>query len=383
MEQNQPPSDDTFDSSHKASLYLSVSDHRSIVIQRRVGCCVGWFTTERHRKKGGGQLEKTQEASVMQDHQLSHIHLLFLLLFVCVLLRRNCGGLLLRLLWLHIVLFRQKSVLQARSRETVLCKVTWKSEFKGDFKQISRRKLQETLSLVPSRNDCCFFHLVVVPLQPHFEHVVLSTASSVILLPVWSLNCLRRLASCLRSQTDDNDTRLSLLSVRIVVWFIPSCDHTHSSSRECALGISVGKIFKFSHQNQIGTDKNLNGHLYHAPMQRHTHMKKIQLKHLLCHDIVWIHVPPRSLIDSFHWEGQLHLVPPSLRESGQSCSHPAHSTGTAQHSVCVCVSVCCYLSPNDFDPHLFPHIDNLWGFLNSCSRHLAHMHQACMYQGKV
>lgn len=48
-----------------------------------------------------------------------------------------------------------------------------------------------------------FRDMTVVPLQPHFEHVVLRTASSVILLPVWSLNFLRRLWSWLQPQTDN------------------------------------------------------------------------------------------------------------------------------------------------------------------------------------
>lgn len=59
-----------------------------------------------------------------------------------------------------------------------------------------------------------FIPFVLVPLQPHFEHVVLSTASSVILLPVWSLNCLRRLASCLQSHTDNNNTNLSMQAMQ-------------------------------------------------------------------------------------------------------------------------------------------------------------------------
>lgn len=121
---------------------------------------------------------------------LSRAHLLFLLLFVGVLLRFNCGELLLR----HfITLFRDKSVLQARGRETVFCKVTWnEAQFIKTAAKLSVESWKNTPNL----------YLEISPLQPHLEHVVLSTASSVILLPVWSLNCLRLLASCLQSHTD-------------------------------------------------------------------------------------------------------------------------------------------------------------------------------------
>lgn len=36
------------------------------------------------------------------------------------------------------------------------------------------------------------------------------------------------------------------------------------------------------------------------------------MDHLLCHNIVWVQVPPCSLIDSFHWKGQFHLVTTNL-----------------------------------------------------------------------
>lgn len=80
--------------------------------------------------------------------QLSHNHLLFLLFFVWVLLWFNCGGLL--LLRLFIVLFRHKSVLQARCWETVFCKVSWKEWFIKTpawmflRSQVSSKRLSET-----------------------------------------------------------------------------------------------------------------------------------------------------------------------------------------------------------------------------------------------
>lgn len=50
------------------------------------------------------------------------------------------------------------------------------------------------------------------------------------------------------------------------------------------------------------------------------------------------------------------------------------------YSVCVCMCVCCYLSPNNFNPHLLSHIDDLWGVLNSWGWHLTHMNKTCVRQ---
>lgn len=76
--------------------------------------------------------------------------------------------------------------------------VKWPERGQRDFELISLETFAGN-----SYTLCVFLsfevkRFVVVPLQPHFEHVVLRTASSVILLPVWSRNCLRRLASCLQ-----------------------------------------------------------------------------------------------------------------------------------------------------------------------------------------
>lgn len=39
--------------------------------------------------------------------------------------------------------------------------------------------------------------------------------------------------------------------------------------------------------------------------------------------------------------------------------------------------MCVYLSPNDFNPHLFSHVNNVRGILDTWDRHLTHMHQTC------
>lgn len=95
-------------------------------------------------------------------------------------------------------------------------------------------------------------------------------------------------------------------------------------------------------------------------------------KHSLCHDIIWVQVPARSLIDRFHWEGQFHLVTPNLMEKEHSYTPPNPSLHW-----CVCVCVHYYLSPNDFNPHLFSYINYLRGILDPCGWHLTHMYQAC------
>lgn len=51
-------------------------------------------------------------------------------------------------------------------------------------------------------------------------------------------------------------------------------------------------------------------------------------------------------------------------------------TSLTQLVACMCVC-CCYLSPNDFNPHLFPHIHNFWGVFNARGWHFTHMHQTC------
>lgn len=66
---------------------------------------------------------------------------------------------------------------------------------------------------------------------------------------------------------------------------------------------------------------------------------KYLTKCLLCVDIVWVQVPPRSLIDSFHREGQLHLLALDLKRTW----------GTELRScrlfrVCMCVRVCACVS---------------------------------------
>lgn len=48
---------------------------------------------------------------------------------------------------------------------------------------------------------------------------------------------------------------------------------------------------------------------------------------------------------------------------------------------CMCMCVC-YLSSNNFDPHLLPDINNLRGFLDSSGWHLAHMYQTSTITGK-
>lgn len=95
--------------------------HKGIFYLRPVGARKKWLTTKKYSQK-----VKESWGIGVGAMQLSHIHLLFLLFFVWLLLWFNCGGLLLLLLWLFIVLFRHKSVLQARSWETVFCKVSWK-----------------------------------------------------------------------------------------------------------------------------------------------------------------------------------------------------------------------------------------------------------------
>lgn len=165
---------------------------------------------------------------------------------------------------------------------------------------------------------------LIIPLQPHFVHVVFRTASSVILFPVWSLNCLRLLASCLQPHTDH-------------------CTLTWLCS----------------------------------PEKMHT-ATTLKSKHSLCHDVVWVQVATCSLIHRLHRERQFYLVTPDLNDREQNIGSKHPSTSLLQ-LVYVCV---CYLSSNDFDPHLLTNINNLRGFLNSSGWHLAHMYQACKVRGK-
>lgn len=61
-------------------------------------------------------------------------------------------------------------------------------------------------------------------------------------------------------------------------------------------------------------------------------------KHLLCHNIVGVQVPPCSLIDSFHGERQLHLITLNLMSRGRSCKLSA-----------LCVHFCDYLYENQVE----------------------------------
>ncbi len=178
-------------------------------------------------------------------------------------------------------------------------------------------------------------HAVVVPLQPHFEHVVLSTASSVILLPVWSLKFLRRLESCLQSHKDD-----------------------------------------------------YKGTPARAPMQRCTHIHTRQNKTVSAYSAITLfgsRSRPVPWLTAFIEKDNFTLSP-RIWETGDRAAVILHTSLTRHVCVCVfvceCVCVCCYLSPNDFNPHLFPDIDNLWGVLNSWSWHLTHMYQACVCKGE-
>lgn len=55
------------------------------------------------------------------------------------------------------------------------------------------------------------------------------------------------------------------------------------------------------------------------PYKRHITAENIlRNEHLLCHDIVWVQVPPRSLIDRLHRERQFDLVTPDLKDKQQN-----------------------------------------------------------------
>ena len=172
------------------------------------------------------------------------------------------------------------------------------------------------------------FMLLFVPLQPHFAHVVLSTASSVILLPVWSLNILRRLASCLQSHT-------------------VTITHTHT-------------------------------HLY---MHRQTHTKITGVNTYSALTLLGSRSRPVPWLTAFI-EKDIFTFSSRIWEVEERAAAAYSSVCVCVCSVCVLCVVCCYLFPNDFNPHLFTHIDDFGGVLNPWGRHLTHMNQAFVCRRK-